>query len=113
MGSFKVSAKARRNLSVAAISAIAIVGVASLVFKTYPHLKPACLGGKDDEESPHADDVAPTTPVSDSAVIVDSEYNEWTDDKLSEYLKEKDVTVPENAGHAELVALVTSIATSK
>ncbi|QPG73617.1 hypothetical protein FOA43_000929 [Brettanomyces nanus] len=88
----------------AAISAVAIVGVASLIFRTYPHLKPLFLCCNKDSESEEDN-----KPLSDSTVVVDKEIEEWTDKQLKEFLKENEVIVPESATHSELVAFVQQI----
>ncbi|VEU22484.1 DEKNAAE103418 [Brettanomyces naardenensis] len=100
---FALSAKQRRNVSIATLSTIAVIGIASIVFKTYPHLKPSFLCG-------HADDKpAEDSQLSDSTVVVDKKINEWTDEELKTFLKEKEVTVPESATHSDLVALAEQI----
>lgn len=101
MTSFSFSSKQRRNASVAAISTIAVIAIATVVFKTYPHLKSKLFGKDDDDDK----------TVSDSTVVVDNnkETSDWSDDELKSFLVQKQVSVPESATHDELVALVTKL----
>lgn len=47
---FSVSKKTQRQASIAVVAGIAIVGAASLLFKTYPHLNPFCKSASEEEK---------------------------------------------------------------
>lgn len=79
---FSLTTQQRRNVSIAALSAVAVVGIASLIFKTYPHLKPSFLGGDASSKDPDEDQVLKSTVIVNKKDIAD-----WSDDDLRAFLK--------------------------
>lgn len=86
---FSLTPQQRRNVSIAAISAVAVFGIASIIFKTYPHLKPSFLGGKKPSDDPDEDEVLKSTVVVNKKDIAD-----WSDDDLKAFLKEVSTELP-------------------
>ncbi|ODV88180.1 hypothetical protein CANARDRAFT_5479 [[Candida] arabinofermentans NRRL YB-2248] len=116
------TSKSRRNLSIAAVSSIIIVSASTLLFKTYPHLKPDTSSLLSKIKSyTKTDSTATTSPEQSSeddesnllgestVVVTDRAVSQWTEDELLAFLKEKEISVPEGSTFAELVSLVSQI----
>ncbi|OWB62306.1 hypothetical protein B5S29_g3230 [[Candida] boidinii] len=74
--------QSRRNLGVAAASAVVIVGATTLFFKTFPHLTPSIFKkstktSDDDDEISESTFIVPKTNVDD-----------WSEEELKAFLKQ-------------------------
>lgn len=72
-----VSRKTQRQASIAAVSGIVVIGAATLLFKTYPHLNPFnyLCGSKTDNEEEETE----KKESSSEDAIIDEESKENTD----------------------------------
>ncbi|KAG7908147.1 hypothetical protein KL907_001637 [Ogataea polymorpha] len=81
----------RRNVTLAAASAVALLGAASLVVTTYPHLLerlPWCKkkSATENKESEQDSSAETAENIGDSTVVV--QENQLTENELKEVLKE-------------------------
>lgn len=67
---FSISKKTQRQASIAALAGIAIVGAASLIFSTYPHLNPF------HKETKEVKDSDPNDPTDEQEEVVEETVNE-------------------------------------
>lgn len=102
----QLTKKTQRQASIAAVSGLVIIGAVSLLFKTYPHLNPfSCNSKKEDIEKKEESSEGST---EESTVLV-PDYSKLSYDELISLLKEKKITIPENATLEDLLELTKSI----
>lgn len=106
----QITKKTQRQASIAAVSGLVIIGAVSLLFKTYPHLNPFSCNSKKEEIEKKEDTIEGSNEVSteESTVIV-PDYSKLSYEELTSLLKEKNITIPENATLEDLLELTKNI----
>lgn len=103
----QITKKTQRQASIAAISGLVIIGAASLLFKTYPHLNPFCR--KDTKEIKKDETTGETNVESTEESVVLVDYSKMSIEEVTALLQEKKVEIPESASLEDLIELAKGI----